>query len=208
EGGKWNHMMSQTHMGYTSWNHPRANVMPAISYIHTDSVPKLGFAVEYGPEPAWGGFSVEGNPLFSPRFIDFDPINQQSYYLDIFNMGKGLLNYSVEAKNDWIRLSKTKGNLQYDEKVFVSVDWNKVPKENITGEIIIKGAGKEYAVKVPVRNALSEASGFVENNGVVSIEAADYTRKIDSKGIHWTVVPNLGRTQSSMIVEPVDAPRQ
>lgn len=183
EGGKWNHMMSQVHMGYTSWNHPRANVMPAVSYIHTDSVPQLGYMLEYGREPAWGGFSVEGDPLFSNSFIHFDPINQQRYYVEIFNMGEGILNYSIEAKNDWIKLSKTEGELQYDEKIFVSIDWNKVPKENIFGEIVIKGVGKEYAVKVPVRYKLPEVSGFVENNGVVSIEAANYTNKNDSKGI-------------------------
>ncbi|MGL4519779.1 MAG: glycosyl hydrolase 115 family protein [Phocaeicola sp.] len=29
-GGKWNHMMDQTHIGYTSWNHPAHNIMPAV----------------------------------------------------------------------------------------------------------------------------------------------------------------------------------
>ncbi|WP_034256885.1 glycosyl hydrolase 115 family protein [Adhaeribacter aquaticus] len=206
--GKWNHMMSQTHIGYTSWNHPRANVMPAVSYINTASLPQLGYSIEYGPNPAWGGFSVESDPLFSQGFTAFDPYNQQSFYVDIFNMGEGILNYSIEAKNDWIKLSKREGKVQYDEKIFVSIDWDKAPKENVSGEIIIKGAGKAYAVKVPVRNNLPKASGFVENNGVVSMEAANYTNKIDSKDIHWTIVPNLGRTHSSVIVEPVNVPRQ
>ena len=31
--GKWQHMMDQTHIGYTSWNHPPHNIMPAVSYI-------------------------------------------------------------------------------------------------------------------------------------------------------------------------------
>jgi hypothetical protein len=28
--GKWNHMMDQVHIGYTSWNEPRRNVMPQV----------------------------------------------------------------------------------------------------------------------------------------------------------------------------------
>ncbi len=32
-GGKWNHMMSQTHIGYTSWQQPPRNVMPAVKYM-------------------------------------------------------------------------------------------------------------------------------------------------------------------------------
>lgn len=32
-GGKWNHMMDQTHIGYSSWNDPKYNMMPEVSLI-------------------------------------------------------------------------------------------------------------------------------------------------------------------------------
>lgn len=32
-GGKWNHMMSQTHIGYTYWQQPPCNVMPSVKRI-------------------------------------------------------------------------------------------------------------------------------------------------------------------------------
>jgi len=204
ENGKWNHMMSQTHMGYTSWNHPRSNVMPAVSYMQTRTVPCLGFEIEYGPEPQWNGFSVEADPLFSNSFTNFDPVNQQSYYIDIFNMGEGILDYSIEAKDDWIILSKKEGSIKYDEKVYVSIDWKKAPEGRNNGSILIKGAGKVYSVRVPIQNEKPLMSGFIENNGVVSIEASNFTNKIDTKSHQWTVVPNLGRTHSSLIVLPVN----
>ncbi|ASB49099.1 glycosyl hydrolase 115 family protein [Alkalitalea saponilacus] len=208
EDGKWNHMMSQNRIGYTSWNHPRANIMPAVSYIHIPNKPKLGFEVEYGSEAVWAGFSIEGEPTFSDSFSEFDPYNQQEYYVDIFNMGEGRLIYSVEAKNDWINLSGTGGSIEFDERVYVSIDWEKVPDGNPVGEIMIKGAGQEHQVKIPVRNELPKASGFVENNGVVSIGAANFTNKFDSEELCWTVVPNLGRESSSIIVEPFNSPTQ
>lgn len=31
--GKWNHMMSQTHIGYTSWQQPDFNIMPEVNYL-------------------------------------------------------------------------------------------------------------------------------------------------------------------------------
>lgn len=31
--GKWNHMMSQTHIGYTYWQQPPYNVMPEVQYV-------------------------------------------------------------------------------------------------------------------------------------------------------------------------------
>ncbi|MCA9240693.1 MAG: glycosyl hydrolase 115 family protein [Planctomycetales bacterium] len=35
EGGKWNHMMSQKHIGYRSWNEPRRQTMPRVERIDT-----------------------------------------------------------------------------------------------------------------------------------------------------------------------------
>lgn len=37
-GGKWDHMMDQTHIGYTYWQEPRRNSMPAVSFVSTDTV--------------------------------------------------------------------------------------------------------------------------------------------------------------------------
>jgi hypothetical protein len=36
-GGKWNHMMDQTHIGYTYWQQPNRQKMPDITYIQTDA---------------------------------------------------------------------------------------------------------------------------------------------------------------------------
>ena len=35
--GKWNHMMDQTHIGYTNWQQPPVNKMPKVKYITADS---------------------------------------------------------------------------------------------------------------------------------------------------------------------------
>jgi hypothetical protein len=37
-GGKWNHMMDQTHIGYTYWQQPPRNKMPEVTYVSADSV--------------------------------------------------------------------------------------------------------------------------------------------------------------------------
>jgi hypothetical protein len=42
--GKWNHMMDQTHIGYTYWQQPPFNKMPEVKYLSRDSViPKSGY---------------------------------------------------------------------------------------------------------------------------------------------------------------------
>ncbi|MEZ4850907.1 MAG: glycosyl hydrolase 115 family protein [Bacteroidia bacterium] len=201
--GKWNHIMSQTHIGYTSWNNPPVNKMPEVSYIQAPSSAGLGYVVEHGASSRWtrGG-------LFSRSFSTFDPVNDQTYYLEIFNRGNEKLDYSVSSKNDWIKLSVQKGSVQFEEKIMVSINWEKAPKGQVDGEIMISGAGQEFIIKVPINNNLFQVSGFVENNGIISIEAPHFTQKFDSESISWTTVPNLGRTNSSMTVEPANAARQ
>jgi len=36
--GKWNHMMSQTHIGYTYWQQPNKQKMPEVKYVSPDSI--------------------------------------------------------------------------------------------------------------------------------------------------------------------------
>ncbi len=36
-GGKWSHMMDQTHIGYTYWQQPLTNTMPEVKYLQNDN---------------------------------------------------------------------------------------------------------------------------------------------------------------------------
>lgn len=200
--GKWNHFMSQTHIGYTNWNNPPVNKMPAVSYIQTQDKAALSYAVEHGPGPAWAGGA------FSREFAPFDPINDQHYNVQLFNRGTEMLSYTITPKDSWIKVSSPKGNFEYEEKVTVSIDWSKAPKGKATGELVISAGGQDNTVKVPLRNDLPQVIGFVENTGIVSMEAAHFSNKFDANDIHWTVVPNLGRTNSSVMAEPANAARQ
>ena len=52
-GGKWNHMMDQTHIGYTYWQQPPRQRMPEVKYLPADSIVK--FAGGY--DPATGSYT-------------------------------------------------------------------------------------------------------------------------------------------------------
>lgn len=49
---------------------------------------------------------------------------------------------------------------------------------------------------------------FYEKNGVVSMEAAHYTRATGSDGITWATIPGIGRTGNGLALFPVTAPEQ
>lgn len=207
-GGKWNHMMSQTHLGYTYWTHPPLDRTPSISYVQAGQKAELGFLVEQGRRPMWGWLDVEADWDFAKELPRFDRINDPAYYIEVFNRGSELLDYTLTPKQDWIKLTKRAGAIRFDERVLVSIDWAKAPAGVSTGEIVVAGAGNEYIVTVPIRNEQRAIAGWIEDRGVVAIEAALFDRSSSAADARWIVVPNLGRTASSVIIAPAHAPRR
>lgn len=201
-GGKWNHMMSQPKIGYTSWNSPQLNVMPSVNYVQTPAGSGLGYAPEYSP-PAFKMYY--GRVEYQNEMPLFDSINEQSYYFEVINNGSDPYNFKLDAREDWIRFSESEGTVELEEKVYVSIDWEQVPAGETVGAFTVSGAGSSATISVPVLKHSMEVAGFVENEGVVSIAAERFERSVGNDDVYWSVVPNLGRTGSSVIAEPANA---
>ncbi len=55
------------------------------------------------------------------------------------------------------------------------------------------------------RSTTAVGPSFAAVNGVVAMEAEDYTSKVDRNGVAWQVIPGLGRLGSAMAPYPVTA---
>ena len=108
--GKWNHMMDQTHIGYTYWQQPRFNKMPEVKYIKDSATNK---------------------------FVTED-----------------------------VNITET------------TIDGGMIPANN-----------KENL--------------FTEVNGYVSIEAANYSKAVNTKNIKWKVIPGIGKDGDGITTFPV-----
>ncbi|WP_431242547.1 glycosyl hydrolase 115 family protein [Flavobacterium sp. P21] len=107
--GKWNHMMSQTHIGYTNWQQPDKNVIPKTKTV------------------------------------------------EVLNKSE----VEVSAKDS--------------PKAETSINKNR---------------------------DLEDVRGFVEDNGYISIESKNYSKAINSDAVKWTIIPNLGKTDSGITLKP------
>jgi len=107
--GKWNHMMSQTHIGYDNWQQPEKNVMPKTKTI--------GIAVNEG--------------------------------------------------------------------------------KNIAARDSLKSK-----IAIPKNRDLVHVRGFAEDKGYISIESKNYSKAINSDLVKWTIIPNLGKTDSGITIKP------
>jgi len=205
-GGKWNHMMDQVHIGYTHWQQPDENAMPEVKEIDLPAVARTGVAIE-GSDKWWPEEKTEA------QLPEFDSYNRQSYYIEVFNRGQKPFEYSVEAGQDWVNVEPQKGKVEAQQRLWVSVDWDKAPAGKHNVPIIITGPDESRVmVQAIINNPSSperdKIGGFIESNGYVSIEAEHYTKAVEATPIRWHRVPDLGRTLSAMITLPVTAPAQ
>lgn len=204
-GGKWNHMMSQTHLGYTYWNQPPRNVMPPVTEVQLPKQGDMGVAVE-GAADVWPG--PAGDKLALP---EFDAFERRPRYVEIFNRGQQPFDYKITASAPWIVLDQPAGRVERERRVNVDVRWSEVPAGVDRASLTVFGQnGAKASVAITLRrpgDAPKAGKGdFIETAGVVSMEAEHYTRAVAPPGREWLRIPDHGRTLSGMTALPVDAP--
>ncbi len=205
-GGKWNHFMDQAHLGYLNWADPPSNSLRAIKLrrIELSADAAMGVAVE-GSGDAW---PAAGDTLQLP---EFDTFNRQERYIEIFSRGSEPFEYSVTADNPWIILSNAGGTMTDENRISVMIDWPVLTYGKHRGYITVMGAGHEVKVKLSAFNPAgpqpATVRGFVESEGIVSMEAEHYTAITNTAERYWERIEDYGRTLSGLRATAVtDAP--
>ncbi len=220
EQGKWNHIMSMEPRFLPVFSKP--------AYVHVNPKEKtsLGLSLE--------GYEMEVNHDIVNSFADVLPVfnsyTDNHYFIDVFLKGKGNVKWNAIPKDDWINISETEGQLTNDsgkqeKRLWVSIDWNKVPKgENkkeaplghdfqlippsykINSAIDFVANDSTITIGVSVFNpkfkALEDYKGFVEDKGFVSINAENFTRNNAGKEAKWEELDGIGYTGKVMTALP------
>jgi hypothetical protein len=204
-GGKWNHMMDEIRIGYTSWNTPRKNVMPQLTRIRVPENASLGVAID-GSDSAWPGGGKE--PVLPP----LDSINQQRYWIDVFDRGNQPFEFTADSNQPWIKLSQSAGKVEKESRLWVTVDWSAAPAGSASGAITVaRTGGESVAIKVDTvrseqftRESIDGAFGGL--TGPIAIAAESANKNVEAAGAQWEKIPDYGRGISGMAVFPVTAP--
>lgn len=156
--GKWKHMMSQTHIGYTYWQQPEEQTMPETETIEIAEKPEMGIAIE-GSKESWPASNE------AAKLPEFTSVEDQKSYVEIFNKGKGKFTFKVRKEDKWINISEEKGSVSDQKRLDVSIDWDKAPKGKSTGNFSIQHGKNSIKIEVPMHNINTEnVKGFVESN--------------------------------------------
>ncbi len=117
--GKWNHMMDQTHIGYTYWQQPPFNKIPEIKYLDSSFMkpivaPKI--QVSKFPQIRTKGFYENGNFVSMEASHFTNAINNNSITWkiipDIGKTGDGVTTFPVTVSSS--ALNKNTPHLEYE----------------------------------------------------------------------------------------------
>ena len=203
-GGKWNHVMTMKQGFATAYYE-----LPKLRTPELAAKPLLGVMAEQ-EDVLKSQKSFHSLPCFSVYLPD------ASYYIDVFNKGEETLKWKAEVSDAWIKLSKSTGKTSTEDRIEVSVDWEKAPVgERILGSVnIIADNAEKESVWVSIFNPESPSKVeldtlYVENNGYVSIDAAGYHRKVENNAIKMRVIPNLGVENTAIqLGDPIAQPQR
>ena len=202
-GGKWDHMMDQTHIGYTIWQQPEQNIMPKTMTI-SEGKTELGLAIE-GSDAVW-----TGKVRVDKAFPVFNSLTNQTHQLHLFATGKDQISYSIKAPA-FILLAEKRGSFSTEKTITLGIDWSKAPVGTKQAEIMVSGNdGSQIRMDITLENvkAIIPPNLFLANNGYIAMEAPNYSRAINNRPIFWKTIPNYGKTNGGMIAVPVTSAAQ
>lgn len=143
----------------------------------------------------------------------FSPWNKQKHFIDIFLCNDTIIDYSVKVSKAWIKVSQQQGKLlpageKSQDRIWVEIDWNKLPLTDQYGEITIKGPGRKITLPVNIEkpgaeDLLKGYNGFVENNGYISIYAQNYSGANNNNLNYWKVIDGLGSSGNAIEALPL-----
>lgn len=199
--GKWKGMELEEHIGFTTWNddgyrYPlRVTVEPAHK-------PRL---VVSRKDDARICHKTYGNPM-TIVVDDFLSAGNESVIIEVANDGIGTLDYIIEVEHtcDWLEMSSLNGTVESQEDVVLRCDRSKLTEEVQSVRLLIKDGEAVIAVEIKAKahpTNLPELT-FLENNGIIVIEADHFFDKKDVTEGSFVHLENYGRSGTGMKVYP------
>ncbi len=199
-GGRWNHQMSQSKMGYTYWQTPNLEAAPAVSEVNPYADASMAIAIE-GSERSWPSYGA-GRAVLPPLHVLADVTR----WVEVFNRGRAAFDYRATADQPWVKITPATGTVKEIARLEIDVDWSAVPAGASTATITIEGNGERQRVQLPVEKPdVAALAGFVEIDRQVAIEAPHFARAVNGGGVEWKVLPDFGRTLGGVSTFPVTA---
>jgi hypothetical protein len=211
--GKWNHMMDQTHIGYTYWQQPPRNKMPEVYYLPKDSASDHAVKVDVKnttakdliPSNSKGNIFYEENGYTSIEASHYSKaINatniQWKVISNIGRDGDGITTFPVTANKKIFAISNP--HLEYNLYTYDTGAFKLKAYFSPTLNFLHGPAGLQYAISVDnetpqiISTNKDDANMRAWNNWVANdIIIKTTAHSIQKKGMHiikyWMISPGV-----------------
>jgi len=212
KNGKWKGMELEQHIGFTRWNEDNCRY-PLRYQVEPAYKPRMVISRKDREEIYTKTF---GRPM-TVLVDDFLYAGNDEVILEIANDGTGAFAYAIEPQGEynWLQISSVKGKVEIQEEVTLRCNRQMLTEEiqsarllvregEISGAVVVDGR-PVVAIEVRARNIGTKnlpPMTFLENNGVIVMEANHFCGKKDSGAYGFTELKNYGRSGAGMKVMP------
>ena len=205
-GGKWKGMELEQHIGFTRWNDDNYRY-PLRMHVEPVHKPRM-LVSRKDRERVYA--KTYGNPE-TIKIEDFLFAGNDTVIIEIANDGIGSINYFIEPKDqyDWLEVSSLKGSVEYQEEIIIRCNRKKLDEEiknthaaladhiAFTARLLIKDGETTVAVDIKAKSVNTDnltKMTFLENDGVIAIEANHFCEKKDVTNGSFTELKNYCRS--------------
>ncbi|MDR2951930.1 MAG: glycosyl hydrolase 115 family protein [Treponema sp.] len=205
KGGKWKGMELEQHRGFTGWNENNYRY-PLRHQVEPAHKPRMVVSRKDREKI----FSKTYGGLMTIEIDDFLYAGNDEVILEIANDGIGSFDYVIESEREygWLQISPIRGTVASQEEIVLRCNRQGLTDEIQRARLLIKDSETTVAVEIKIRNPVTKnlpPMTFLENNGVIVIEANRFCEKKDIPAGSFTELKNYGRSGSGMKVFPTTA---
>jgi hypothetical protein len=193
KNNKWSGMECASHVGFVRWNEDGCRY-PQKILIEPVNKPRMIVSRKDSDKIYTKTY---GNPM-TIEVDDFLFAGNDSVVLEIANDGKGKLDYVIEpdGKYDWLEVSSSKGKVEFQEEITLELKRQNLTEEIQTAKLLIKNKDATVAVDVSAKNVNLKdlpPMTFLENKGVIVMEANHFCGRQDVLGCGFIELKNYGK---------------
>jgi hypothetical protein len=198
-------MELEQHIGFVKWNEDNYRY-PLRLQVEPAHKPRMVVSRKDREE-------VFSKTYGSPMTINIDDFlyaGNDEVILEIANDGIGSLDYVIEPAQEynWLSISSMKGTVEFQEEIILRCNRQGLADEIQSARLLIKDSETVVAVDIKAKNPVTKnlpPMTFLQNNGIIVIEANRFCKKKDVPAGHFTELKNYGRSGVGMKVFPTTA---
>jgi hypothetical protein len=138
---------------------------------------------------------------------DFLYAGNDKVILEIANDGIDRIDYTIDPQKEcaWLDISAVKGTVESQDEIIIRCNRQKLTEEIQAARLVITGGETVVAVEIKAKNINTKSlppQTFLENNGVIVMEANQFCDKKDVAAGSFAELKNYGRSGAGMKVFP------